>query len=445
MKHVLLLITGLALPLGAAAQTQQTTLDPAYQPLQVPATIPVPSLSHPLAMYDLEPDGASWVSMRIFVDGVGNSAPPRNIWLYRFGYNSAGQVTRFDQNDSLVTPPRTIRLSTYSPDGRLTQMQSNYWPSGQSTPIPAFFNFAYDAHGNLIRDDEGGAIFEYQYTYDAAGVITACTSFRELNGQPRTPYKRITFTLQNGQWASSVQEYYDNGVWKTRRVVQRYNWHDWPSRQLRATQTMLVGDFNDFSFYRDTVRYLTSGSNRIVSTASENLSGGVWITRQYWDMEYNARGQRVAQRVREPHPTQPGRWVYAIRDSTVYHYDAQGRELNRSHYTRNTSNGNYTSPLRLHNTFYFGPRLVTSTRAAARLPLRVYPNPARQQLRIEAPALSGPLTVEVLNALGQVTERRRLTAEALRQPWDVSRWPAGLYTLRLQAAQGTATQRFIKE
>ncbi|RTQ46528.1 T9SS type A sorting domain-containing protein [Hymenobacter gummosus] len=442
MKHALLLITGLALPLVAAAQTQQTTLDPAYQPLEVPATIPVPLRSHPLEMYNLDPDGASWVSMRIFLDGVGNPTSPRNIWLDRFSYNAAGQVTRVDHTDSLVAAPRTGRISAYSPDGRLTQVQMYYWTNGQPAPTVYPYSFAYDAHGNLTRDDEGGAVFDYQYTYDAAGVITACTKFRELSGQPRTPYQRITFTLQNGQWASSVQEQYDNGTWKRRRVVQRYSWHDWSRRQLRATQTMLVDDFNDFSFHRDTVRYLTNGTNRIVSTTTESLSGGVWIPRQYRDVEYNAQGQRVAGRVREPHQTQPGRWVYSAHDSTVYHHDAQGRTLNCTQYTRHR---NATSALVLVNTFYFGPRLVTSTRAAARLPLRVYPNPARQQLHLAAPALSGSLTVEVLNGLGQLVERRRLSAPALAQPWDVSRWPAGVYTLRLRAAEGTATQRFVKE
>ncbi len=80
-------------------------------------------------------------------------------------------------------------------------------------------------------------------------------------------------------------------------------------------------------------------------------------------------------------------------------------------------------------------------------PLRVYPNPAREQLHIELPALSEQsVTLRLLNAQGQLLRsEERLVTGPSTQLEELGSLPAGLYLLQLEAGGRRYFARFVKQ
>lgn len=74
----------------------------------------------------------------------------------------------------------------------------------------------------------------------------------------------------------------------------------------------------------------------------------------------------------------------------------------------------------------------------------LYPNPASGSVTIGLNAHSGPVSVEVINALGQVVVRRELTpAGASQISLSLAGCTLGVYTVRLRTASGLVSQRLI--
>ena len=93
---------------------------------------------------------------------------------------------------------------------------------------------------------------------------------------------------------------------------------------------------------------------------------------------------------------------------------------------------------------------VTATHnAIAGSPLSIYPNPAHRSFTLTVPAVPGARTATtvLLNSLGQQIQTRSLNLETsgTRTQIDVSTLAPGLYTLRVQAGDQTASQSVIIE
>lgn len=439
MKHSLLLSVLQFLSLAAAAQV------PTLANISAPATRwAVPEVvsdamdGRPLYWLarSFHQQRPAWVSQH------DDMSP--NVTLHRLSYNAAGKVTLLTSGDSLTGQLTRRQVSTYDASNRLVGVVDERWwtPSPSTTP-PSVTNthaYAYDSHGNLARTESTNGtdtfVYENSYTYDAAGTITSLTRYAQTPGQARQPVGRITFTLLNGRWQSSTQEEYLNGAWALRQQTHRYNWRDWPRRQLHGSSST--------SYYstmpqqnRDTLRYTASGTDTLIVRLGEYL-----IPNQGWTPAATSRRLRFDAQ----HNVLMATDMSFDLDSSALHYDTRHRVLRQNRYHQEinpaTISHNYTA--------YYGPSVVTSTpRPSAQLPLTLSPNPATRQLTLTVPALpdSAPVEADILNALGQVVARRTLRprAGALLETWDVQGYPAGLYVLRLRTAQGTTAQRFLKQ
>ena len=81
--------------------------------------------------------------------------------------------------------------------------------------------------------------------------------------------------------------------------------------------------------------------------------------------------------------------------------------------------------------------------------LYLYPNPTSEQsitLKIAGLREQGPLTVEVLNTLGQVVHRALMPVHqgGLKQQFDMPFLGTGLYTVRVHTVEGIITKQFAK-
>ncbi|MGY3087612.1 photosystem II stability/assembly factor-like uncharacterized protein [Hymenobacter sp. UYAg731] len=93
---------------------------------------------------------------------------------------------------------------------------------------------------------------------------------------------------------------------------------------------------------------------------------------------------------------------------------------------------------------YSGTALATRTDASLQASLTVAPNPAlggRFTLQA-ARTTAGPATVRVLDVAGRLVQQQAWTSAA-PLALDLSREPAGIYVLEVQAASGTARQKVV--
>lgn len=108
---------------------------------------------------------------------------------------------------------------------------------------------------------------------------------------------------------------------------------------------------------------------------------------------------------------------------------------------------NYTGQRFYLNFVAASPLAVTTGHLDARTAL--YPNPTTGQATLELAGLreQGPVTVEVVNVLGQTV--RRLSARPkqgfLTQLLDLRPLPTGIYTVRIHAQEGTVVKRLVRE
>ena len=93
------------------------------------------------------------------------------------------------------------------------------------------------------------------------------------------------------------------------------------------------------------------------------------------------------------------------------------------------------------------PLAVTTGALSARAAL--YPNPTTGTATLELAGLreQGAMTVEVLNVLGQSVQQHSVRAKQgqLSTRLDLSALPTGVYTVRINAQEGTVVKRLVKE
>lgn len=91
-----------------------------------------------------------------------------------------------------------------------------------------------------------------------------------------------------------------------------------------------------------------------------------------------------------------------------------------------------------HNTSH---TTTTATRPAALLNVTLAPNPATNLLTLHRPASLGTVTVTLLDGLGRQVLRQELAGSESRI--SVEHLPRGLYVARVEARQGSMTQRLV--
>jgi hypothetical protein len=74
--------------------------------------------------------------------------------------------------------------------------------------------------------------------------------------------------------------------------------------------------------------------------------------------------------------------------------------------------------------------------------IRIYPNPVKEQLRIERNVSNSPLNMTIYNSAGQVMEDSIFESEQLQI--DCSNYPAGIYYVRVVSKNKIYSKKFVK-
>ncbi|MCC3157975.1 FG-GAP-like repeat-containing protein [Hymenobacter sp. 15J16-1T3B] len=89
----------------------------------------------------------------------------------------------------------------------------------------------------------------------------------------------------------------------------------------------------------------------------------------------------------------------------------------------------------------FNLRVLATRAARPELAVAVYPNPARDEFRLDVPAAAGAVSVQLLNGLGQVV--RSYAPAPGNRPLTLAGLPAGLYAVRVSSPAGVATRQLV--
>ncbi|WP_017731763.1 S8 family serine peptidase [Nafulsella turpanensis] len=117
--------------------------------------------------------------------------------------------------------------------------------------------------------------------------------------------------------------------------------------------------------------------------------------------------------------------------------------------------GTYTISLRAKNqkgctevaskTLVVMQNTATGEEKSAASGLGVYPNPAKEQLQIQVPEISGKSVLHLQDASGKLIKTYSVNAGQSLFELSVQALPQGLYWLRLQTEKGTYTSRFTRQ
>ncbi len=142
---------------------------------------------------------------------------------------------------------------------------------------------------------------------------------------------------------------------------------------------------------------------------------------------------------------------------TIGQVIAQGQQAHQTNYTytdtKMESGIQYQYRLKMvdiDTRFTYSSIQVLNINCQKDLSVKLYPNPASDQIRIKASGLDvGRVNLSVYNALGQLIEtvQQDVSNTQLDKALDISSWSVGPYILRLSDLSGQQlhTQRFIKE
>ncbi|GAA3951584.1 hypothetical protein GCM10022406_36790 [Hymenobacter algoricola] len=368
-------------------------------------------------------------------------------------YNTQGRPIQIVGTDSATNAPRRKTLLVYNAQALVTEELEQNW-NGSAYMNSYRTQYAYDANGrgtlylyqewqNNAWQTRGG--YRSTNTYNPAGVLLTevAENLNTATGIWQPDY-RTTYTVNaNNQWTGLTGEEWDNGAYVNDYRIRSINWYNWakllPAYYEQQEWNKATSTWADD--YRTTFTYQANGS--YVSIGQKLVAPDVWLNEERYTQTYDAFGNETLY--------QGERWAnnawfidYAYRTLLSYAATSQIRRRVGQEYDVPTSRYVNDYLATYSNFITLATRRATELEAAAAL----YPNPTLSAATLSVAGLreQGAVRTEVLNTLGQVVQTLDLQPRrgTIRHELNLSTLPAGFYTVRLHAAEGTIAKRVLK-
>ncbi|SHJ08204.1 Por secretion system C-terminal sorting domain-containing protein [Hymenobacter daecheongensis DSM 21074] len=368
-------------------------------------------------------------------------------------YNVQGRVTQIISTDSATNTPYGKTLLTYNTQGLVTEELEQNW-NGSAYVNSYRIQQAYDANGRetLYLDQEwrnNAWLTRYGYrstrTYNPAGaILTEVSETLNTTTSIWEPDYRTTYTVNaSNQWTEFTGQEWDNGVYVNDYRVRNVVWYNW-AKLLPAYYEQQQWDPATSTWgedYRTTFTYQPNGS--YVSIGQELVAPNVWLNDDRHTYTYDNLGNEI---LHQGEIWTNNAWVIDHASRALLSYTAGNQVRRRVEQEYDTQRNAYVNDrLTTYSNFItLATRRATELEAAAAL----YPNPTLSAATLSIAGLreQGTVRTEVLNTLGQVVQTLTLQPRqgTIRHELNLSALPAGLYTVRLHAAEGTIAKRVVK-
>ncbi|TGE20266.1 T9SS type A sorting domain-containing protein [Hymenobacter aquaticus] len=363
-------------------------------------------------------------------------------------YNSQGLIAQQVDQDSATSVPYGRYLYTYNAQGKETSYtrqswNNNTWVNSNRSLV------TYDSRGNETlyesQDWSGNAWvttngYQSVYTYNAAGAMTEEVRKELLNGV-YVNTDRITYTYTNGRLSALLYEEWNNTAWQNDGRILDIVWYDYANNQPASYREQT---FNGTSFVDDSRYTITWGANGSNVTIREAYNISAWLNyRRYTDTKDSQGNDQLY--TTESWTNNAWKQIEGSRYISIYNASnsllrrvAQDFDDVTSQYV-NTYKDTYSN---------FQTITLAARNAALEAQSALYPNPASGIVTLEVAGLSKAeaATGEVRNALGQLVQHFSVQPQAgkLSTRLDVSNLPSGVYTVRLQTAEGAIVKRVVR-
>ncbi|GAA4372380.1 T9SS type A sorting domain-containing protein [Hymenobacter koreensis] len=288
--------------------------------------------------------------------------------------------------------------------------------------------------------------FRSTHTYNAAGTILLRVN-ESWDSITNTwlPDTRQTYTVNaSNQWTEFLGESWGNGSYVPEYRIRNITWHDWAA--------MLPSSYEDQEWnptsntwgeeFRITVTHQPNGS--YLEITQRQASPGTWVNDYRFTYSNDNFGNEL-QYTGEQWANNTWAIDYARRNLLSYTAGNQVRRKVSQDYNPATSRYDNNTVFSYSNFVTLGIRRATGLEAAA----SIYPNPTLRTATFTVDGLreQGIVKAEVLNTVGQVVETLALRVQqgSIKQELNLAALPAGMYTVRLHAAEGTIAKRIVKQ
>lgn len=249
--------------------------------------------------------------------------------------------------------------------------------------------------------------------------------------------------MTNGQWTDVVYQVWELGAWENEVRFTDLVWQNWSAQQPASYREQAwQGTWADDSRY--TFAYAPNGT--VVAQQEEAVSPGAWALSSRATDTFDNFGNYLGSR----HEARQGNaWVLESEYRELVTYTAANDVRFRVSQEFSRSSGPAFENLERYNFSGFQGITLGTAPAALAAQARLYPNPTAGTTTLALTGLghAGSVQVDVLNGLGQALLRRtaRPTAGQLHEVLDLRALPAGVYTVRIHAPEGTVTKRLVRE
>ncbi|PJJ47888.1 T9SS type A sorting domain-containing protein [Hymenobacter chitinivorans] len=360
-----------------------------------------------------------------------------------YAYDAQGRLTQEAVADSATQAPLYRSLYSYNGQGLNTEEVYQTW-SGTAWLNTGRYAATYDARGSiteaLYQEWTGSAWLtndgnRYQLTYNSAGVLLTQV-VQDFDMGTFVNSQKLTYSVStNNEWTSMVEQRWEQGAWQDQARFT-YTWHNWSKRQYATVlQETWQGQWQPATRFT----YVFGANDSFTVTAEENVRGGSWQNFFREKLTYDAQHNNTEYTSEE---WLNNAWSLEYGERTTRRYASTGELLRllTQVYEPSRTASYVNSDLYTYSAFV----LLSNTGPAARnLAAEIYPNPTTGlvTLRWNGAARSAA----VLNLLGQTVRTVPLPAGATTHALDLSALPAGVYSIRLQTAAGSVTQRLVKQ
>ncbi|UOQ52898.1 T9SS type A sorting domain-containing protein [Hymenobacter cellulosivorans] len=376
-------------------------------------------------------------------DSSSNSWTKATVETY--GYDTQGHLTQETVADSATQTPLYRSLYSYDAQGLNTEEVYQSW-SGTGWVNTGRFAATYDAYGNiterLYQDWLGSAWatndgHRYLLTYNSAGVLLT-EVVQDFDTGNFVNSQKLTYTVSatTNEWTSMVRQDWEQGAWQD-AARYTYTWYDW-SKRLYAT---LLVEYKSQSQWEPEARYtyVFGANGSFVATGEEALASGNWQNSVREKHTFDAQGNNTEYLSEE---WRNNAWSLEYGQRSMLRYAATGEVLRllTQVYEPSRATTYVNSNLYTYSAFVL---LSNKRQTAKALVAEAYPNPTTGSVTLRWDGAAR--TAAVLNPMGQTVRTVQLPASTTTHTFDMSALPAGVYSIRLQTAAGTATQRLVKQ
>jgi hypothetical protein len=345
----------------------------------------------------------------------------RNEEKYEDSWNENRKLTRetFYQKDTATGEWISVNRSDYAYDANnnRTEYIYYYWDLTAGQFLPA------------IRID---------YTCDANGNDTLATAYGwhpDISQWVLTNKSEFAWDANNNL-SSETDKYLDNDTWYT-DILQEYAYNE-AGQKIQFTFTGYSKETHTpYSGTRTYYSYDAAGNMILSGTDNLDISSGLWKNQSKYEVSYDAAGRDTMNSLYS-WDNDKSDWTGIQKNETSYDENGNITLTVQSDWDANANNWKFSS----RQKYYYSVHSLTPVDQVREKSVRIYPNPASDDVVFDGNGINGYTTVELFDMNGRKVMQVQLSEN---RTVSVRNLPDGLYLYHIHSGNAFLQGKLVKK